>query len=708
MKTNDKKKDLKIGIIGCGRMARVHLGYILENVPQENITICDSDEIKAEAFTEEFQIKEYFNDIEKMLTQFRPDICHVITPPHTHAEVAIKCMNQGSHVFIEKPMCTTVADADEIILISNKTQRLVCVGHQRLFEQPIIEAKRLIESGQFGSVVHVSAVDSNDSLELSKSGFEVSWSKNLPGGKFFDYLPHLVYLLEYFISGLNLQNAYYNCNDGQEISDLCASFASNTASGSLRISLSTPLLQNYLRIECTEGVIHIDSRNYVTFIVKKKNLPNAIERVTHNLDISYQLIKGTLKTVFLFGLGKLKSYEGTGKLINQFYTAVLHGEASPVPPEKGKEVVKLCGEIISNTSNQNNTKPNSDIKMEEGSKEEIVIKQKDARILVTGGTGFIGRHLVERLSGNGQKIRVISRCLNSTVQELSNNVEVIIGDVSDRKVVDLAMNGVEKVYHLAAATKGGWTQHLDTTVRGTKNILDSMVEHGVKKLVYVSSASVYDHTNYPNNGIIDEEFPYEKNPYKRGSYSNAKLKAEKLVCEYMKEGKLSACIIRPGMVYGSGRSALSVLPPHITLNTFKKTLILMGKGKKRLNLVYVENLVDALILAGENEKGNGCIFNIADREDATVRQYIKSYKHFAKDSFLTIYLPINILRFGFKMVEFLIRLLSKKELSFSYKLKSISKNVTYGTEKIEKVLGWRSSVSFEQAFKKTISAMRNQ
>jgi predicted dehydrogenase len=143
-------------------MARVHLGYILENVPKENIAVCDLDEIGAEAFAEEFQIPEYFDDLNKMLADFKPNICHIITPPHTHAQVAIKCMEQGSHVFIEKPMCTTLKDADEIVYISNKTKKLVCVGHQRLFEKQVVEAKRLIESGQFGNVLHVYTADCNN------------------------------------------------------------------------------------------------------------------------------------------------------------------------------------------------------------------------------------------------------------------------------------------------------------------------------------------------------------------------------------------------------------------------------------------------------------------------------------------------------------------------------------------------------------------
>ena len=170
----------------------------------------------------------------------------------------------------------------------------------------------------------------------------------------------------------------------------------------------------------------------------------------------------------------------------------------------------------------------------------------------------------------------------------------------------------------------------------------------------------------------------------------------------MDDGRVTACIIRPGMVYGPGRPVLSVLPPHVTLNTFKKTLILMGKAKKKLNLVHVENLVDALILAGENKKSNGYIFNVVDRNDATVGQYTMSYKHVTRDNFLTIYLPVSILQFGFKAIEFMIRLLSKKELSFSYKFKSISRNITYGTDKIEKVLGWKSRTSFEEGFKETI------
>lgn len=707
MKKQNKKYNLKIGIIGCGGMARVHLGYILENVPKENVAVCDLDEIRSEAFTEEFQIGRYFNDIDKMLTQFKPDICHIVTPPHTHVQVATQCMNGGSHVFIEKPMCTTSADADKIISVSNKTQRLVCVGHQRLFEKPIIEAKRLLESGKLGSVVHVSAVDSNNSLELSKSGFGVSWAKNLPGGMFFDYLPHLVYLLEYFIPGLNLKNAYYTCNHGHEVSDLYANFISTNAAGSLHISLSTILLQNYIRIECTKGIIHIDSRNYVTLVTKKSKIPGAVERIAHNLGTSYQLIMGTLKTVLLFSSGRLKSYEGTGKLIDQFYDAVLEKGSCPVPPEKGKDVVSLCEDIISIALNKSSLRPISNFKKEESLKHEVIIRQADAKILVTGGTGFIGRHLIEKLANNGQQIRVLSRCLNSNTLRFPANVEVIRGDVFDKKIVDSVMRGIGTVYHLAAATRGNWTQHLDSTVIGTKNVLDSMTKHAVNKLVYVSSVSVYDQTNYHNNSTIDEEFPYERRPYWRGNYCNAKLKAEKLVRKYMGDGKINAYILRPGMVYGPGRPALSVLPPHITLHTFKKALILIGKGKKKLNLIYVENLLDALILAGKAKESEGHILNIVDTDSPTQSEYVKLYKHLTGQTFLTFYIPIGIPIFGFKIIESIIHSVTKKDFHFSYKLKSKSKNISYNIQKIENVLGWKSKVPFMEGLKRTINCQLN-
>lgn len=703
MKQNNKKYDFKIGIIGCGRMARVHLGYILENIPRENIAVCDLDEIKAEAFAEEFQIPKYFDNIDKMLTQFKPNICHVITPPHTHAQVAIQCMNGGSHVFIEKPMCMTLADADEIISVSNKTKKLVCVGHQRLFEQQIVEAKKYLESGEFGSVVRVFAIDTRNFLEKSGSGFAPSWISKMPAGMFFDLLPHLVCLLEYFIPGLDLENAHYTSDHERRISDLYAHFISPNATGSLHISLSSKAPQNYVRIECEKGIIHIDLRTFITLVTKKRKIPDTVDRVLQNLSISYQLTRGTLKTILHFILGRLKPYEGTCKLINQFYISVLQNDVSPVPPEKGKEVVQLCEKTISIATNQANSELISDHTETQKFGDEIVIKEPSARILVTGSTGFIGRHLIEKLANNGQQIRVLSRCLNSNALQFPDNVEVVKGDVCDKKIIDSVMRGIGTVYHLAAATKGNWTQHLESTVIGTKNVLDSMTKHAVNKLVYVSSVSVYDQTGYHNNSTIDEEIPYERRPYWRGNYCNAKLKAEKLVRKYMGDGKINAYILRPGMVYGPGRPALSVLPPHITLNTFKKVLILIGKGKKKLNLIYVENLVDALILAGKAKESEGHILNIVDTDSPTQSEYVKLYKHLTGKNFLTFYIPIVIPIFGFKIIESIIHSVTKKEFHFSYKLKSKSKNISYNIQKIENILGWNSNIPFAEGLERTIN-----
>lgn len=112
------------------------------------------------------------------------------------------------------------------------------------------------------------------------------------------------------------------------------------------------------------------------------------------------------------------------------------------------------------------------------------------RVLVTGGTGFIGNHLVQRLVSEGWQVRVLCRPTSSLDCLPTDGVQLAFGDVSDFDSVRRAMEGIEVLYHLAAATGGDWAAYYQGTVVGTRNVLRAAAEAGVGKVVHVSSLSV--------------------------------------------------------------------------------------------------------------------------------------------------------------------------------------------------------------------------
>lgn len=206
-------------------------------------------------------------------------------------------------------------------------------------------------------------------------------------------------------------------------------------------------------------------------------------------------------------------------------------------------------------------------------------------ILITGATGFIGEKLVESLKD--KKLRCLVR-ENNVVDFLKrSNVELFYGDITDKASVDKAVEGCDVVVHLAGELRSvRFKTNYKINVLGTQNIVDACVKHKIKKLVFTSSIMA---TNK-----------------QRGVYGETKLMAENIV----KESPISKVILRPTMVYGSGRSTFMNL-----VNYVKKLPVVpvLGNGKATIQPVYIDDVIFA-IKESINLKEDGT-FNIAGPQE---------------------------------------------------------------------------------------------
>lgn len=685
----ENKMDLRVGIVGCGNIAKVHLRYVTQYIAKINIALCDLDPLRLEEFAKAVSIKQVYINLDAMLSGFKPDVVHILTPPFTHKAIAEKCLKSGCHVLIEKPVCVSLEEVRQISQASQENKKLVCVDHMRLFDPLVLRAESILKSGQLGEIVNISAAYSYDYLQRVDTDPASKWIKDLPGGPFFDVIAHPLCTIDKFLPGIKLEKSVIVRNSQGLDAELWCIFTSLNRTATLHMSLNINPLVNYLEIECTRGIIKIDLRNFSLVVRKIGGLPNAVERIAGNFSVGMQIIRGTIGSVFKFISGKLDPYSGLNTIIDKLYTAVRQNGVSPVPLEEAKRLLQLTSAIFSYQKS--------------GEKDEIrnLTELAPADFLVTGGTGFIGRKLVNALVRKGYSVRVFShRSLdeNEIRKMFTGKVDIVKGNICNYDDVKKACLIVKKVIHLAAAMKGDWNYHLDTTITGTSNILKASELSNVERMIYVSTINVYNAKKYPHNRTIDEEFAYEDLPARRGNYSHAKLRAERIVKEFAEKSPMEITIVRPGLVYGPGKAAFL---QDVGYRIGKRLVVVLGGGGRKLPLIYVDNLVDALILLAEHKDKIAGIFNVVDDEYPTQREYIRAYKELTKERFLVLPIPKFVIYSGFWLIEKLVSLGFKKNIFLNYKFRCVAKNVTHSTNRIKNQVGWKQKINFAKGLKLT-------
>jgi len=240
------------------------------------------------------------------------------------------------------------------------------------------------------------------------------------------------------------------------------------------------------------------------------------------------------------------------------------------------------------------------------------------KVLVTGGTGFIGGRLVEKLVLEcDAKVRVLVRNFTSAARIARFPLEMVHGDVTDIEAVRRAADGCDVIFHCAYGNKGTPKQQRMVTVGGTEAVAKAALVAGVSRVVHMSTVSVYGRTP---DGDLDETAPRRRSG---DLYSDTKLQAEQLVFDYHRKYGLPVVVIQPTIVYGPFSKVWTVWP----LTQLKTgQVILINGGNGLCNAVYVDDVVDAMLLAAINDEAIGEAFLISGEAPVTWRDFYGAYE----------------------------------------------------------------------------------
>ncbi|HUB77935.1 MAG TPA: NAD-dependent epimerase/dehydratase family protein [Bryobacteraceae bacterium] len=670
---------VRVGLVGAGYVSTYH-ARALRSLPfVEIVGIADLDEDRAAVLAQQFAIPRVFPSLRAM-AEVQPHVVHILTPPASHAALAIEALEMGAHVLVEKPMAETVADCDRMISAARRKGLVLSVNHSARMDPVVLQALEMVRRGACGQIQAVDFFRSSD-YQAYSGGPNIPPHFRKGSYPFQDLGVHGLYLLEAFLGPLRRADTYYYASgtgDPNLVFDEWRTLAeTDRGTGQMYISWNVRPIQNELVIHGTKGVMHVDCYLQVASLRRTYPAPKPVQRILGaGFNSLHMLAKVSVNTV-RFATGRLKPSPGIHVSVVKFHEALHNGHPPPIPADEGRRVIALLEDVSRRADDD---------------KQAYLAESNQhlrPRILVTGAAGFVGRALVDRLRAEtGEPLRLMMRRPSST--EPPPDVQLVYGDLGDPASVDRAMQGIDIVFHLGAAMKGGNFEYQSGTIWGTRNVIDACERHRVRRLVYVSSMSVLDHAGHRPGFPVNESAPYEPYPEQRGLYTQTKLEAERMVLDAAATGRIHAIVLRPGQIYGPGAEKV---PPSGTIKLAGRWVV-VGSGDHHVPLVYIDNVVDALVLAAQRDLPNGSIFQLVDPQGLTQRAYV----NYARRSrqVRAWYLPAWLLTAAGYGVELLGKLLKRPVPLTPYRVRSITPLWPCDCTAAHTVLGWRPRMSIQE------------
>jgi nucleoside-diphosphate-sugar epimerase len=317
------------------------------------------------------------------------------------------------------------------------------------------------------------------------------------------------------------------------------------------------------------------------------------------------------------------------------------------------------------------------------------------RVLVTGGTGFVGSHLVRRLLARAHEVVSLDKSPGLFDDELrSAGARLITGSVTDPEDVNRATEGCELVYHLASPF-GDILQpdpvYWDIEVNGTRNVLEAAGRHRVSRVVHCSTQGVH--------GIIDRPPGDENSPVApRDYYCYSKAEGERVCQEFIAQG-MDVVIVRPTSVYGPGDTRGWLKLYRMVASGW---FLMIGDGKTLNHPVYVENLVDVFELVADTPSAKGRVYLAADEESVSLTQLVRQVGAALGSDVRIIRFPwYQLAWLGASVIEVVSKAVGIKPPVFRRRLSWFKTNRAFRIDRAKDELGYQPKVSLSEGLART-------
>lgn len=334
--------NLKVALIGSGYIASVKHLPALQNLRKsaQTAAIVDLNVDQANELAGKFDVPAVYSDMAEMLEKEKPDVVDICTPPKTHAPIALQCLEAGAHVLIEKPMCQTIDECDQVMEAAKKHSRKICLAHSDLFYPSFMRARKMVEAGEIGEFrgmrIHLSTP-----LDYITSKPD-HWAHKLPGGVLGETGPHIVYMTLAFINPIMdtqiMGRKRLEQYPWSPYEDYRISLAGESATCTATLIYSTTQWAAQVDLWGTDGSVRIDLESQYLVHSRRQEL-KLVPVGLSSLSEATQIVTSGIRTAVNVVSGRhVQTHQ---QLMHQFFDSISNGSKSPVPGEEGREAIRV-------------------------------------------------------------------------------------------------------------------------------------------------------------------------------------------------------------------------------------------------------------------------------------------------------------------------------------------------------------------------------
>jgi predicted dehydrogenase len=351
---------IKVGIIGCGKIADAHVEQIQRIAGAKIVGVCDKEELMARQLYERFDIRNYYSDISEFLETARPDVVHITTPPQSHFELGKLCLEAGCHVYIEKPFTVNYKEAIELIDFATEKRKKITVGHDYQFTHAKMRMRELIKNGYLGGPpVHMESYHcyelGTESYARALLGDKKHWVRMLPGTLMHNNISHGICSIAEYLTSDNPRiiahgytSPFLRWMKETDIIDEARVIITENQSKSAYFTFSTqmrPVLHQF-RVYGKDNMLIVDHDQQTCIKISGIKYKSYLEKFIPPVVFAIQYAENSLRNIRYFLKKDFHMKSGMKYLIESFYRSILEGIPLPITYREILVTSKIMDEIF--------------------------------------------------------------------------------------------------------------------------------------------------------------------------------------------------------------------------------------------------------------------------------------------------------------------------------------------------------------------------